>query len=252
MILDVNMKKRVRVEEVIPVNKKENISSRKPKANFSKPSISTADRVIFLQRTIGNQAVERLINSENSNSISHTLLHNGNKIIQRYSVPGEIPCSEIVDWLNGNSPYAPIWAETRCNYSFNGNLKMTGKKTSNGYEITIKGHNKLTVSVSCPIDRPQWSPSNRANRNAEVAAWRRMRASLDAHEQRHRKIGQTWRAILEKRFRGVNFTVSGKDEDDAKNKARKQLNALQNDWRSDAQNAQDAIDPFKGAVLSCP
>ncbi len=235
---------------MMPMNKKENLASRKRKADFSQPSGSTADRIIFLQRTIGNHAVERLINSEHRSSISHVL--GKGKIIQRYHLPSELHCSEIVEWLNGNSPYAPEWAETRCNYSFNGKLKMTGRKTSSGYEITVEGHNKLSVSVSCPIDRPQWSPSNRANRNAEVTAWRNMRASLDAHEQEHRKIGQKWRTILEKRFREVNFTVSGTDENDAEEQAREQLKALQEEWRSDAQDAQNAIDPFKDATLSCP
>ncbi len=151
---------RNRSAETKPGNKKDNKSSRK-KADFSLPSGLATDRFIFLQRTIGNQAVEKLIrsralqaklNTDHIDSISHALLHNGNNFIQRYRVPSEIRCSEIVDWLNRNSPYAPEWAQTRCNYSFNGNLKMTGKKTSSGYEITVKGHNKLSVSVSCPID----------------------------------------------------------------------------------------------------
>ena len=244
------MKKRERVEEVMPVNKKDTKSSRIHKADFSQPSGTSADRFIFLQRTIGNQAVERLINSEHSISIS--LLHIGNNILQHYRVPGEIRCSEIVDWLNGNSPYAPEWAETRCSYSFIGNLRMNGNRTNDGYEISVKGHRRLSVSVNCPIDGPSWSPTRRTNRNAEVAAWRSMKAALDAHEQQHRQIGQRWRSILETRFRGIDFTVHGSNERSARQKARERIAEIQQEWISDAQNAQDAIDPFEDATLSCP
>ncbi|HEY9245889.1 MAG TPA: DUF4157 domain-containing protein, partial [Candidatus Methanoperedens sp.] len=57
------MKESGRVSEIISENKKENIHSRTQKADFLQPSGSAADRVLFLQRTIGNQAVERLIRS---------------------------------------------------------------------------------------------------------------------------------------------------------------------------------------------
>ncbi|MCJ7615620.1 MAG: DUF922 domain-containing protein [Desulfobacterales bacterium] len=246
------MKKRERVEEMMRSNKKENRPSRIHKADFSQPSGSIADRVIFLQKTIGNQAVERLINSEHGGSISHTLQHNGNNILQRYRVPGHIRCSEIVDWLNGNSPYAPEWAQTRCTYSFIGNLRMNGNRTNDGYEISVKGHRGLSVSVNCPIDGPSWSPTRRTNRNAEVSAWGSMRAALEAHEQRHRQIGQRWRQILETRFRAIDFTVHGSNERDARQKVREQIAQIQQEWISDAQNAQDAIDPFEDATLSCP
>ncbi len=54
------MNEREMVAEMTP-DKKENRSSRKWKADFSHNS--AADRVMFLQRTIGNQAVENMIRS---------------------------------------------------------------------------------------------------------------------------------------------------------------------------------------------
>ncbi|HWQ96259.1 MAG TPA: hypothetical protein VN368_02690 [Candidatus Methylomirabilis sp.] len=74
---------------------------------------------------------------------------------------------------------------------------MTGNKTDNGYEIRVRGHRGLSVSVRCPIDRPSWSPTKRTNGDAEVAAWRSMRTDLDTHEQQHRQIGQRWRSIAD-------------------------------------------------------
>ena len=57
------MNERETVAEMMPDNKKENRSSRKWKADSSQHSGSLSDRVVFLQKTIGNQGVERLIRS---------------------------------------------------------------------------------------------------------------------------------------------------------------------------------------------
>jgi hypothetical protein len=56
-------------------------SSHTKKADFSRLIESPANHVLFLQRTIGNQVVERMIRS--------------GKMIQRYSVPGNLSCADI-------------------------------------------------------------------------------------------------------------------------------------------------------------
>lgn len=174
-------------------------------------------------------------------------------LLQRYAVPSDLACNEIVDWLKNNSPYGPEWAETRCTYSFNGSANVKTNQLPDGtVKADVKGHNKLTVSVNCPIDRPQWNPSRRSNRNAEIAAFKAMRTALDKHEAEHRKIGQTWQRTLESRFRAVNFSVVGTDKADAMAKAQAELDSQKQQWGADAQAAQSAIDPFRGAVLACP
>jgi hypothetical protein len=173
--------------------------------------------------------------------------------LQCYAVPGSLACGELVDWLNSNSPYAPEWAETACNYSFNGGVRTSSTPNpGGGVTVRARGSSQATVSVSCPIDRPSWNPTRRPNRDAEVTAWRAMMAVLSAHEQQHRQIGQTWQATLQSRFQAVDFTVTGTDEADATAKASQHLTDLQNQWGTDAQAAQSAIDPFRGAVLTCP
>jgi hypothetical protein len=172
--------------------------------------------------------------------------------LQRYRVPGGLACSEVVDWLDSNSPYKPEWAETRCTYSFNGGLTVSSENVAGGVKLRAKGHSKLTVGVSCPVDRPEWSPSRRANRDAEVTAWRNMRSALDAHENEHRKIGREWKDTLEGRFRAVDVTVTGTDAADARQQLVDKVQADQQSWTADAQAAQDAIDPYRGAVLTCP
>jgi hypothetical protein len=158
----------------------------------------------------------------------------------------------VVDWLDNNSPYKPEWAETRCTYDFNGGLTVTSKTVPGGVELTGKGHPKLTVTVNCPVDRPEWSPSRRANRDAEVGAWRSMRQTLDAHENEHRKIGKDWKDTLQGRFRAMDVTVTGTDAADARQQLVDKVQAEQKSWADDAHAAQDAIDPFRGAVLDCP
>jgi hypothetical protein len=199
------------------------------------------------------QHADRVVRSAYAGSEQRAALRQAApRFIQRYQVPGSLRCDEVVDWLNNSSPYAPEWAETRCNYSFNGGLRINTRTVDGGVEATVRGHNALTVTVSCPIDRPQWNPSARPNRDAEVAAFSNMRTALDAHEQQHRSIGQTWRATLESRFRGVNFTVTGTDRADAIAQVQAEVTSLQQQWMADAQAAQDAIDPFRGAILTCP
>jgi hypothetical protein len=162
-------------------------------------------------------------------------------------------CEDVVDWLDNNSPYSPEWAETRCTYSFNGKLRISPPdKSGGGVRLTVIGHKGLTVSAKCPIDSPQWSPSPRPKRALEIAAWRSMKSSLDAHEKHHRTIGQEWRATLQDRFRGVNFTVSGTDQADAMSQVRQEISSMQQQGNAEAQAAQVAIDPFTGAVLDCP
>jgi Domain of unknown function (DUF4157)/Bacterial protein of unknown function (DUF922) len=172
--------------------------------------------------------------------------------LQRYRVPSELPCSGVVDWLDTHSPYTPEWAETHCTYDFNGGLTVTSKNVPSGIELNGKGNARLTVSVNCPVDRPEWSPSRRANRDAEVRAWRNMRQTLDAHENEHRRIGRTWKDTLQSRFRAMDVTVTGSDAADARQQLVDKVQAEQQSWADDAQAAQDAIDPFRGAVLDCP
>jgi hypothetical protein len=173
--------------------------------------------------------------------------------VQRYAVPAELPCNQLVGWMSSNSPYAPEWAETNCDYTFNGQVNVkTTPQADGSVKADVRGHPRLSVSVNCPIDRPEWDPSDRPNRDAEVAAWRAMRTILDQHEAAHRRIGQTWRTTLEGRFRAVNFSVTGTDHDDALANATAELESRKNNWGADAQAAQSAIDPFRGARLTCP
>lgn len=199
-----------------------------------------------------NQAAQRVVSGKTTVPVvsGHA---SSLPLLQRYAVPSNLACNEIVDWLNANSPYAPEWAETRCNYTFSGNASVSTSQQPGGtVTANVRGHNTLTVAVNCPIDRPEWNPSRRPNRDAEVAAWRAMRTTLDGHEADHRRIGQTWRSTLEGRYRAINFSVTGVDQADAMANARTELTSRQQTWMADAQAAQDAIDPFRGAVLTCP
>jgi hypothetical protein len=217
-------------------------------AGTYQPSTSAGQRLLAheLVHTIQQGATQRAGSDKAVSSATKPQL-------QRYPVPASLACNEVVDWLNSNSPYAPEWAETRCNYSFNGQANVATTTQPDGtVKADVRGNNKMSVSVSCPIDRPEWSPSNRPNQAAEVAAWRAMRATLDQHEAAHRSIGQTWRATLEGRYRAVNFSVTGADQAEAMANASAELTSRKDSWGADAQAAQDAIDPFRGAVLACP
>src|SRR6185312_4057359 len=80
-----------------------------------------------LQRSIGNQAVIRLI--------------------QRYAVPGGLACDDVVPWLGGHSPYAPEWAETRSNYELVGSPRVAVTSDDGTFTAHAKGYNGLAIRV---------------------------------------------------------------------------------------------------------
>jgi len=174
-------------------------------------------------------------------------------IIQRYTVPADLDCGDVVDWLNSNSPYSPEWAETRCSYSVLGQLRLSFANQPDGtVQATATGHPGMRVTVNCPIDRPQWSPSQRPGRADVVSAWSAMRATLDAHENQHRAIGEAGRATMEGRARNYTTTATGASRDEARQAVAVAIQADEQQWQADAQADQDAIDPFRGALLTCP
>jgi hypothetical protein len=79
-----------------------------------------------------------------------------------------------------------------------------------------------------------------------------MRAVLDAHEADHQKIGGTWQGTLESRFKALAFTIIAANEKQAAPKVTQEAQKAKSKWTADAQAAQSAIDPFRGAVLTCP
>ena len=174
-------------------------------------------------------------------------------VLRRYPVPSSLKCGEVAGWMDANSPYAPEWAQTNCQYSFNGQLDVTPPRTAGGgVSLTAKGNPRLSVSVDCPTDLPQWAPSGREGRTRQQLAWINMIKVLDAHEGRHRAIGQTWKATLQQQFRATNVTVTGTDQDDARSKLSDKLADNQQKSQAAAQAAQSKIDPFRGAHLTCP
>jgi hypothetical protein len=79
-----------------------------------------------------------------------------------------------------------------------------------------------------------------------------MRATLDAHENQHRQIAERERVRTQGEFRALDFTVNGADRAAARAAVAAEMQSRQAQWAADGQAAQDAIDPFRGAVLACP
>jgi hypothetical protein len=189
-----------------------------------------------------------------AHELTHVLQQGSSLALQRYTVPSSLPCADVASWIAQNSPYKPEWAQTACEYTFQPPaLPYAWKPRADGtVEVTVKADKARTVSVSCPIDRPEWSPDARPNQAAEAAAFRAMRAVLDAHETAHQKIGKEWRGILESRFKALTFTFVAANETEAPAKVTEEAHKLKSTWTAEAQAAQDAIDPFRGARLTCP
>ena len=231
------------------------------------------EEMLRLQGAIGNRAVDRLLQAKPEAGQPHGSAGGGlargllagpapllarlpevsDPGLQRYPVPGKLACAEVAGWLDQNSPYSPEWARTRWKWAFVGNYRIeSAKLPEGGVQLTAKGHKGLKVTFTSKVDLPQWSPSQRPNRRAEVGAWNNMRSVLDAHEQEHRKIGQEWRAILEQRYQELEIVVTGANQAEAMKQLQQEVAATKEAWLAEAQAAQDAIDPFRGATLECP
>jgi len=57
------MSERAKATTQIPETKRENAVSKIRKTDFSQPTNSPVDHILYLQRTIGNRAVQRLFHS---------------------------------------------------------------------------------------------------------------------------------------------------------------------------------------------
>ncbi len=170
--------------------------------------------------------------------------------LHRYTVPMSVECKDAPGWMDRNSPYAPEWAQTNCQYSFDGQTNVSAaRKTAGGVSVTATGHPKLTVGVQCPTDLPEWGMGKPPKTQL---AWMKMIRVLDAHEGLHRKKGQDWRPILEAKWRGVSVVGTGPDEAAARDDISSKLADKQQGWIKSAQDAQTKLDPFRGALLDCP
>jgi uncharacterized protein DUF4157 len=217
-----------------------------------RPNASTRPERISQPGDRAETAADKVAENVSSSSPSLPALDSpapAEATLARYTVPSSLKCPDVAPWLDANSPYKPEWAQTSCDYSFNGDLDVTPpKKVGGNVSLTAKGNKKVSVSVNCSTDLPEWSPSGQADQQA----WAAMIAILDAHEGRHRALGQTWRGTLETRYQGVNLTATGADEADARTNLQTKLDSTKDGWGKEAQAAQSKLDPFRGAVLNCP
>jgi hypothetical protein len=211
------------------VDRTGDVPARTPRAQEA----DRARRLAALQRSVGNRATTAFV--------------------QRWVVPGDLRCSEVVPYMRSSSPYAPEWAATASSHTFEGGVNVRHTTRRDGtVQSTARGHRDLNVTVDSPVDRPEWDPSPRPNRDAEVAAWQRMRRALDAHESEHQRIGRTNNADLIRRWRAVNMTVTGSDAETNMSTLTDRIQTAQEGWMATAQARQSRIDPFRGANLACP
>lgn len=199
--------------------------------------------LLNLQRKHGNRCTQRLL--DNAKHSKAAIAHGAAPAVQRYVVPGDLACNDLVGWLGTNSPYAPEWAENRVNYSFSPenfvNIKF--KDTGEGQvEGTATGMKNTKVLMNTPTDLPMWNLSKRTNRAAELRAWLATLAAIRAHENEHIRIGTTWRQKLEAKARAVKLTATGNSRDDVQAQLAKQLQTEAESWIGEVQAEQDQFD----------
>lgn len=222
-----------------------------PLRRMLSPTASPQQRqfaTLQLQRQYGNAFVQRLLAGTQPVPIG---------AVQRWAV-GLDPaadCSQIVAYINGNSPYKPKWAVTKGTLQFDDSAGYTAsaeddKKTK--WTVTLPGA-KVTYAGGAKgptIDMPTWSPTNpKASK-----AWTAAMAQLQAHEDQHKNIMDTDQQTIESTMQYHSESVSATTEEDAKKAAKskfwteaaKQLKVVQPN-----QNAVDAGGAGCAATIDC-
>lgn len=203
----------------------------------------TSAVLLRLQRQYGNRYVQGLLNKDTDSEVVRR--HEVPPSVQRYAVPNELACEELVAWLKTNSPYAPDWAENRVNYKFSPQnfVNVTFKEIGEGQvEGTAIGMKRTKVLMSSPTDLPRWNPSKRPHGPAELQAWQVMLAALRAHENEHIRIGRTWQLKLEAKAKAVKLTATGNSRADVQSQLAEQLQTEAEGWIGEAQAEQDQFD----------
>ncbi len=172
--------------------------------------------------------------------------------IQRYTVPGSLSCIGTVSYMNQHSPYRPNWAKTSPHYTFVGSTNDSHERLEGGSFIyTMQGQASNTITKTAPQDLPQWNPTERPNRDAEVSAWNTMHGTLQTHENRHVEIAEENRVAMESDWQTVNIEGSGASLAVARQDAERQLREDKQLWLDQSQAQQNMIDPFS-VELVCP
>lgn len=172
--------------------------------------------------------------------------------IQRYTVPGSLSCMGTVSYMNQSSPYRPNWAKTSPHYTFVGATTDSNERLDDGsYIYTMQGRSSNSITHTAPQDLPNWNPTARPNREAEVAAWNTMHGTLQAHENEHVRIAEENRVAMETDWQNVNIEGTGASLAAARTDAARQLREDKALWLAQSQAQQDMIDPFS-VELVCP
>lgn len=157
-----------------------------------------------------------------------------------------------VEYMNQSSPYRPNWAKTEPHYRFVGSTHDSNERLEDGgYIYQMQGRDTNTITHTAPQDLPQWNPTERPNRDAEVAAWSAMHGTLQAHENEHTVIAETNRVAMEGDWQAVNIEGSGSSLAQARADAASQLATDKALWLAQSQAQQNMIDPFT-VTLTCP
>jgi len=137
-------------------------------------------------------------------------------------------------------------------YSFNGGANVATSTLADGtVKASVKGHQKLSVR-SLPDRQTRVESVTRANRDAEVTAWRACVPPWTLTSHSNRKIvlpgvppwkvdGERLISVLPAQTKPTRWRTLKRNSIREKQQ-----------WGADAPGRQDAIDPFRGAVLTCP
>jgi hypothetical protein len=211
-----------------------------PPARAEAGRAATARSLLRMQRTQGNQHVQRVVQKQTNPRGSRAPAPERALRVDRYPValPPTADCDTVLEWLGNSNPHAPAWALTSPNYSYRAPLTARQIEGASEFAVTVS---RGTVTLQRPIrvDMPNWRPQGRAMRRA----WRAMWAQLRAHEREHERIAREWRVTLQERLAAFTVTVSAEDRRAAERDARAELEAQWEAWGAEAQAAQTAIDP---------
>lgn len=174
--------------------------------------------------------------------------------IQAWRVPGHLGCMDLVPYMNENSPHPDhAWGYTSSTFTFNGDPNHdVAESEYGGFEDHVTGNPEAVVGRDTDVDLPEWTASERPQREEEQAAFDSMVSTLSGHEDEHVRIATEHQATMQETWRTLDFTEIGDTAAQARTAGNTAVDEERQRLIDDHQTDTSAIDPYDGAILTCP
>ena len=187
-----------------------------PEKEGGAPGVAPARYLQRLQRAIGNQGVQRVVESrlaggagtrigQELGAVREARGRDGTAMVQRDEEEGGTDDGTVTIQSPQSDPYdvsgttlAQVHSQLdptewgRCTYHYGYDYETTNGRTS-----------RVDITLTLTIRLPRWQEGRNEASAAARTEWDRMMGALQAHEERHAEIAREWAPTFKERMLGV-------------------------------------------------